>query len=68
MCVYGGTYVTTFSRAGTPLCKGGGVRPQPFFGLAAYGKWADGKWAELYLRYDTALKCCVKGSVRLVTV
>ena len=29
--MYSGTYVTTFSSTGTPLHKGGGVRPQPFF-------------------------------------
>ena len=29
--LFGGTYVTTFSSVDTPLRKGGGVRPQPFF-------------------------------------
>ena len=32
---------TTFSGMGTPLCKGGRVRPQPFFRSAAYGKRAE---------------------------
>ena len=39
--MYGGMYATTFSSAGTPLRKGGGVRPQPFLRLAAYGKWEE---------------------------
>ena len=30
--IFGGTYVTTFISAGTPLRKGGGVRPQSFLG------------------------------------
>ena len=39
--MYRGMYVTIFSSAGTSLCKGDGVRPQPFFRSAAYRKWED---------------------------
>ena len=46
--IYGDTYVTTFSSVGNLLCKGGEVRPQPFFKSAA--------WAELsiyhWIRYE----------------
>ena len=50
---------TTFSSTGTPLHKGGGVRPSHFFRLAAYRRWVELSISTI--RYGTGSK---KGSVR----
>ena len=53
--MYGGTYVITFSSAGTPLCKGGGVRPQPFFKVGSIWKVGGVK----YLGYSNGTKLLI---------